>query len=127
MLYTKAGTRFDRRDFAGAKETIEAAERVLGETLNKPGMFEFHLRAANIYNEVGETTKAANFLDRAVEAISLMKNINDVDRRYLLDYCDHFMSDILADGSRGVYRIHESEYSMVKPRYLSNYPLTWLK
>ena len=125
-LFAKSGDLIEKGDYVGAKEAIEEARNLLGSNLNKPGMFELHLRAATIHHELGEENSASSAIHLAIRGMMNYNRLSKMDRDYLLDYCDHFLADISRDVGLLRYRVHKSDYPRVSKRYRQEYPLAWI-
>ena len=123
-FYVKAGSLFDRRDFSGAGIAIQKAEKALGQKIEKPGLFEFSLRAALIYHALGKRDASLQALRRAIVGIETYSRLGALEKSYLLDYCDRFLADITESDHELTSRLSLDDYSRVDSRLLRQYPLT---
>jgi hypothetical protein len=124
ILYVRAGDFAERGDYRAAREAIDQASGLLGFALSKPSMFEFHLRAAEIYWRTGDVDSATQSLGLAIHGIRSYKRLKGGDTAYLLDYCDVFMHEIINRADVTELRLTPAEYDRVVPRYRRAYPLS---
>jgi tetratricopeptide (TPR) repeat protein len=125
ILYVKAGTSLDLCEYETAKRQIEKASELLDYRLSKPGLFAFHLRAAEIYYRLGDLDKAAAYVFEASNLIKKHSKLDASNRNYLLDYCDRMLDDMDVPPESYQYRIHKDDYDQVSKQYLTSYPVVW--
>ena len=125
IAYVAAGASQGRRDHEAAIARIENAKRLIRGTARKPTPFYIHLRAAHIYFDAGIPDKSRENLTKAMETIKNLSRIDEVDRNYLLDYCDLLAADISKDRGRVELRVDGGLYGKVNPRYRKEYPIIW--
>jgi len=125
ILYARAQEAAARGNIGLAKERIDDARARLGGKLSKPNMFDFHLRAAYIYFKFNDNINARAHIEQATQSIVKYNRLSEIDRSYLLDYCDLLISDIDNTIEVVIQRITEESYMAVTPRFLSDYPIVW--
>jgi hypothetical protein len=125
IAYVAAGACQGRRDHPRAIAKIEDAKRLIGKSLQKPQLFYIYLRAAHIYFDAEILHESRENLTNAIKAIKRIRHIDDIDRDYLLDYCDLLLADIIGDRGAMRYRVHGECYRKVSSRYRREYPIIW--
>jgi hypothetical protein len=127
ILYVRAAQALQQKDIGRARASIEEAKELLGKKLVDKNLFDIYLRAAIIYLSSEEKDRARANVIGAIAAIDRHKHLSSLDKNYLLDYCDHFLSDINGSSASLTYRVHHDEFDLVKPRIRRDYPLVWLE
>jgi tetratricopeptide (TPR) repeat protein len=122
IAYSSAGTLRSRGEYIAAISKIEDAKRLAGASLRKPSLLNYYMRAADIYYKAGDSEKAIQDVHNAIDSIRHYRSLSDMDRCYLLDYCDLFVADIQNLDSDVVLRTSIDNYSKVSKRFKKDYP-----
>lgn len=125
LAFTKAGNAIDDKDFAAAKFFLDKAKALLGRSIDWPASFEVHLRAAYADQHLGNVDSAAKELQNAASGISRHRGLNEIDRAYLLDYCDICTAIMRDDESAIALCLGKDDYAKVSRHYRRLYPLSW--
>jgi predicted Zn-dependent protease len=126
IRYTGACAALENGNLTLALTEIEEAKRLLGNRLNKPGVYYVNLKAAEIYLRAGYKDKAKYHLEKALEQIYSHTRISSLESQYLLDYCDLFRNDICDLSSEVAFRVNQNEYHLVRERIRKEFPINWV-
>jgi hypothetical protein len=125
FLYTAAGSASERGEYDVAFRKIERARNLLGDKIFKSNLFQFDLREANILRKLGKSEKAIERINEAKRKISDIHNLSELDRQYLLQYCEVIEKNVDNSGSYIDAKFPEEHLPGVSVRYRQEYPLTY--
>ena len=122
--YVRAGDFADRADFWQAREHMQRAFKAAGSKANRASFFEFFLRAAGIEKALGENSLALAYLAEAAQRIQQNKWLSEMDRQYLLDFCDVSQAEIKDRPIEGL-RLDRANHDRVRARLRQYYPIVF--
>jgi hypothetical protein len=121
LLFSSSRSHLVKGEYEKAAEEIELSKKFFGSRIDRSTLFYVYIRAGQIFLKNGQLVKSVENTLQAIYSINRNKYLNDVDRGYLLDFCDVLLSDANGGGQKISYRVHPDDYGKVTKRYLREY------
>jgi len=121
LLFSASRSHLVNGEYGKAADKIELSKTFFGSRLNRSTLFYVYIRAGHIFLKNGQLTKSTENTLQAIDSINRNKHLKDIDRGYLLDFCDVLLSDASGGGQKISYRVHPDDYGKVTKRYLLEY------
>jgi hypothetical protein len=125
IAFNNAEKALDMKSYVRSRFYMDKVKRLSAAAYNRPGLFEFHLLDALIYNAMGQFNDALVSLTHATHALKSARKVKEIDRTYLINFCENMISEI--DDNHPIQKgvTERLDWSGVSRNYRTRYPLTW--